>query len=313
MRHFLLISSLFVFGASALAQLYGSSNQYMLNQAQFNPGYLDVRTDYSATINARNQWTGAQSQAQTFTANGHYSFNRYHGIAMNVMSDHYNVMNQSELMAQYTFHAWVQQRVAIGMGLRMGFMQRTLRNDFIYFDPEESTIYQLNSSGFNMGTGLSVQSENFEGGLSLPYLFNNRLNKKAVYSTPYNHLMATASYKMRFSDYSILVPSVLIKGVKGAPTSISADLHYLYNQWLWLGSGWKSDNTIHFNVGVFLGKGFRFIYSAETASFGLHEFTGPSHELTLNYARTLNYYPFSKRVYTVRKGGKFRKKPKHNW
>ncbi len=294
-------------------QLYGSSNQYMLNQSQFNAGFLDVKTDYSATVNARNQWTGAKSQAQTYSANGHYSFNRYHGIAMNFMSDKYNVMNQTELSAQYTFHAWIQHRIAVGMGLRMGFMQRTLRNDFIYFDPQESTIYQLNSSGFNMGTGLSIQSDKFEAGIALPYLFNNRLNNKAVYSTPYNQLMANASYKIRFSDYSILFPSVLIKGVKGAPTSISADVHYLYNQWLWLGTGWKTDNTLHFNAGVFLTKGFRFIYSVETASFGLHEFSGPSHEITLNYARTLNYYPFSKRVYTSRKGGKLRRKPKRNW
>jgi type IX secretion system PorP/SprF family membrane protein len=281
----------------------------MLNQSVYNPGFMDINTRYSATATFRKQWLSYTDAPLTFNANGHYNITRNHGVGMLAGTDKIDNITTTNISASYTYHAWLNSKVALGMGVKLGYEQRSIQNNYVYFAESDPTLNQLKTAGFNMGAGLSIQSRNFDFGFSLPYLFNNRMgNSSTIYSTEATTFYSNIGYKMRFNDFFVLYPTILVKGVSGAPISMSFDGHFLYNQLFWFGGGYRSDNTVSLSCGVFLDEGLRIVYSYESAYFTPHKRMDSSHEITLNYARTIKEFPFSKRTYTTRKGGQFRKK-----
>lgn len=293
------------------AQLRSNYAQYMLNQGIINPGFADIESRYGGIVSVRKQWLTMGDTPLSVFANGHYRFTKNHTIGGNITSDQINNLNTLDISANYVFHAWLTRKLALGMGIKLGYQQVSLKNDFVYFDggTTDPVLTNLKAGGLNLGAGLSLQSQNFLFGFSVPFLFNNAAaNKKFLYSTTDNHFYTTLGYKFRFSDGFILYPSAMVKGVPGAPLSMSFDGHVLVNQMFWFGGGYRSDNTVAISGGVFLEKGLRLVYTYESAYFSPHKRMDSSHEVTLNYARSIYDSPFSKRLYRKR-SGKLRKNP----
>ena len=80
MRKIYSLLVLLAFTFTSNAQLRSLYNQYMLNQAVFNPGYMDITTRYSATLHFKKQWLTVPETPMTFTANGHYHITQNHGV-----------------------------------------------------------------------------------------------------------------------------------------------------------------------------------------------------------------------------------------
>lgn len=133
MKHYLL---LFLFGAlasSSNAQLRGLYNQYMLNQGVFNPGYMDITTRFSANLHFRKQWMTVPETPTTFTANGHYHITPNHGVGAIAISDFASGVNSLEISGIYNYHIWLGEKTALGLGMKVGYQQRSLQTDYIYF------------------------------------------------------------------------------------------------------------------------------------------------------------------------------------
>jgi type IX secretion system PorP/SprF family membrane protein len=294
------------------AQLRGGYGTYMLNQSAFNPGFQDINTRFGGNLNFRRQWMSYADAPITATANGYYRFTRNHGVGLVTSYDKIDEVGTFDVGANYTYQAWMTDLVAVGLGIKFGFSQRTIGSNFVYFDAGDPTFNQMSTAGFNMGAGLSIQSQNFDFGVSLPFLFDNQLGKKnQIYATTDNHLYAHVGYKLRTrNDWFVFYPTVLVKGVPGSNLNMSFDGHFLFGQWLWMGGGYRSDNGVGASVGVFLDDGLRIVYNYESSLFSPHKRFNNTHEVTLNYARSIKDNPFKRRRYTVRKGGKLRKSPR---
>jgi type IX secretion system PorP/SprF family membrane protein len=310
---FLFTSLLILSSAAAWTQLRSNFSQYMLNQGAINPGFADIQTRYGGSLSARKQWMTMSGTPFTVFANGHYSFTKNHAVGGTIVNDNVNEVNTLDISANYVYHAWLTRKLALGLGVKLGFQQLSMKNDYVYFDATAATDPTLDyrkSGGLNLGAGLSLQSENLLFGFSMPYLFNNTYSNKksAIYTTEDNHFYTTLGYKIRFSDAFVLYPSLMLKGVSGAPYSMSFDGHVLINQFFWFGGGYRSDNTVAISGGIFLEKGLRVVYTYETAYFSPHKRMDVSHEISLNYARSIFDSPFAKRRY-VKKNGKHYKSP----
>lgn len=148
-----LISLFLVFMVSLQlnAQLRGGMGTYMLNQNAFNPGFQDINTRYGGSLNFRRQWMSYAASPITATANGYYRFTRNHGVGMVTSYDKIDEVGTFDLGASYTYQAWMTDRVAIGLGIKLGFSQRSIGSDFVYFDAGDPTFNQMSTAGFNMG------------------------------------------------------------------------------------------------------------------------------------------------------------------
>ncbi len=309
MRNILLLPVLLAFTFNSNAQQRGSYNQYMLNQGLFNPGFMDITTRFSATVNFRKQWVTGLETPLTFSANGHYHITPNHGVGMVALTDFTAGVNTIEVSGIYNYHIWLGEKTALGLGLKVGYQQRSLQTDYIYFSEKEPTLDNRISRGLNLGVGMSIQSQNFDFGVSLPSVFDNALaNPSTLFTTTYNHIFSHIGYKIRFNDNVILYPTVMARMVKGSKLNMSFDGHFLFGQLIWVGGGYQSDNSASASFGLFLEKGLRVVYSYQTSIFTPHKRLENTHEITLNFARTLDDLPFAKRKYTTRKGGQFRKK-----
>ncbi len=302
---------LFLLAFTSNAQLRSIYNQYMLNQGIFNPGYMDISTRYSATVHVKKEWMTVPETPLTFSANGHYHISKNHGVGAIAVSDFAAGVNSLEIGALYNYHIWLGEKTALGLGVKVGYQQRSLQTDYIYFSEKEPTLDNRITRGVNVGAGLSIQSQNFDFGISMPSIFDNALaNPSTIYSTTYNHFYSHIGYKIRFNDNIILYPTAMARMVKGSRLNMSFDGHFLFGQMVWVGGGYQSDNSVTGSFGLFLEKGLRLVYTYQTSTFTPHKNLEHSHEITINYARTIDDLPFAKRKYTTRKGGQFRKKLK---
>ena len=293
------------------AQLRSIYNQYMLNQGIFNPGYMDISTRYSATVHFKKEWMTVPGTPVTFSANGHYHITKNHGIGGVAINDYASGVNSLEIAGLYNYHVWLGEKTALGLGVKVGYQQRSMKTDYIYFSEKEPTLDNRVTRGVNLGVGLSIQSQNFDFGLSMPSIFDNSLaNSSTIYTTTNNHFYSHIGYKIRFNDNIILYPTVMARAVKGSPVSLSFDGHFLFGQMIWAGGGYQSDNSVTGSFGIFLEKGLRLVYTYQTSTFSTHRQLEHSHEITINFARTIEDLPFAKRKFITRKGGQFRKKQK---
>lgn len=308
MRKVLLISCL-LSSVPAFSQLRTNMNQYMLNPGYFNPGYVDVQTRFGAALTSRKQWMTSGQTPMTIAANGFYRFTKSQSAGMVITNDRAGQLNILDIGVSYAYHAWLTRKVAVGLGVKLGFQQRSLGADYVYFDgPVDPTLSTLKAGGFNMGAGLTVQSDKFTFGVALPYMFNNVVDSTYIYGTQDNHFYGNIGYKVRFNDRFVLYPSIMVRGVAGAPPSMSFDGHVLLHQLVWFGGGYRSDNTVGVSVGIFLEAGLRVIYSYENSYFTPHKRFDSSHEITINYAHTIEQSPFAERRYR-KKNGKMMKRP----
>lgn len=297
--------------SNVYGQLRSTYSQYMLNQGVINPGFSDIESRYGGVLSVRKQWMTMSGTPLSVFANGHYRYTRNHSVGGNLTSDQVGNVNTLDISANYTYHAWLTRDLALGMGIKLGYQQISVKDEFVYFNngKTDPALTNLKAGGFNMGLGMSLQSQNLLFGFSVPFLFNNAVaNKKALYATTDNHFYTTLGYKFRFNDDFILYPSILLKGAPGSRLSMSFDGHVLINQMFWFGGGYRSDNTVAFSGGIFLEKGLRIVYTYENAYFSPHKRANVSHEVTLNYARSIYDSPFTKRLH-FKRNGKLRKNP----
>jgi type IX secretion system PorP/SprF family membrane protein len=306
MRNITLILSL-ICGFQVFAQNRLAINQYMLNPGVYNPASIDVTTKFGANILGRKQWMRQDNTPETYIVNGHYNFSRNHGVGLMASNDRIDLFNQLEVSANYAYRVWIQDKVAIGFGVKAGFYQKSLVSDrYTYFSPNEPTLQAsgLSQAGFNFGAGISVTTHNFDLSLSMPYMVANTLPGSQPYflDNRSNHLYASAGYKIRFSDEFILYPTALVKAVEGSPTQGSFDINMLVNQFVWAGIGAKTDNTIVGSFGLFFYNGLRMVYTFDSSVFTRHSNLGVSHELSVGYAMTLEQNPFNVRKHRTKKG-----------
>jgi len=300
---------LLIIGGSAFSQMRTTFNQYMINPGLLNPGFMDIQSHFGGTLAYRKQYMSAGETPLTIAANGFYRFNHYQGVGMIVTNDKVAGINTLDVGFSYAHNVWLTRGLALGLGVKASYQQRTMENDYVYFSEMDPVLSsKLNTFGFGAGVGLSLQSEDFQFGLSLPNILNNGLGKKYAFAANDNHFYSNISYKCRFSDGFIFVPSAMVKGVSGSPISMAFDGHFLLGQLVWIGGGYHTDNTVGASAGLFLKKGVRVVYSYESAFFTAHTRFNNTHEITVSFATDLKDYPFGTRLYR-KKNGKHRKNP----
>jgi type IX secretion system PorP/SprF family membrane protein len=298
------------FSVSSIGQNRFNFNQYMLNQASFNPGYCDISTRFGGSLIAKKQWMTGFGTPFSFQANGFYNLTKNHGFSGFLMQDKIAQFNTFELSTSYTYHAWLTKTTALGIGLKAGFESRFTSNDYVYFEEFEPSLERTYKGAMQLGTGISIQGENLDLGFSIPHLFNNTLpNAKQTYGSEYITFYSHIGYKLRIQDALVLYPTLLARGVQGSKPGISLDVHALANQTFWFGGGYRSDNTLSLTAGIFLFEGVRVIYNYESSFGSPHKRLDNSHEVTLNFARSIADNPFSKMKYMRRgKSGHFRRR-----
>lgn len=263
-------------------------NQAILHPGIYNPAFMDIHLDMDVSLLGRRQWMSVPHGSKGLGLFAYKNLNDRNGLAITSVSEAFDNIRYSDFGLNYARRIWLAKTVSLGIGVKGAIQQRLIDNDFIYFSTKVDPTVQQNSAirTFNFGTGLSLQSDNLDFGVSLPNILNNSYSKAKKGSLlDYNHLYVHAGYKFRPTDIWVVYPSSIVRIVPGSRLSVSADVHALYNQLFWFGGGMRTDKTLAIALGLFADNGFRIVYSYETSSFTEHKLLQSTHEVTISYLR----------------------------
>lgn len=284
------IASLFV--GKVNAQQEAMYSQYMFNTLAINPAYAGSRNVASATALYRSQWVGIDGAPETltFTIDAPVHNNRV-GLGLQVFSDKIGVTQNSGALASYAYRLRMEKGT-LAFGLQAGYSQYRAGLSSVplnsFSGPDAAFANDINKGLLNLGAGIYYNSDRFYVGLSTPQLLNNQLNNFTVtndnvFRGQALHLFLASGYVFPLGTDFDLKPSVLIKGVKGAPIEADLNANLWIKQVFSIGFQYRTSADIAAMVEVQATPQFRLGYSYDRSTTKLVQFNSGSHEIMLRY------------------------------
>lgn len=293
MKRYIIILFFTLLAGQAAAQQEAMYSQYMFNTLAINPAYAGSRGVTSATTLYRSQWVGIDGAPETltFTIDAPVN-NKKVGLGLQVFSDKIGVTQNNGALASYAYRIRMAKGT-LSFGLHAGYSQ--YRGEFSSVPLNSSGVnndvaYQdlVNKGLLNLGTGVYYNSDRFYVGLSSPQLLNNQLSGFRIagnntFSGQALHLFLASGYVIPLSTDFDLKPSVLVKGVKGAPIQADLNANLWIKQVFSIGFQYRTNADIAAMVELQASPQFRLGYSYDRSTTKLVQFNSGSHEIMLRY------------------------------
>jgi type IX secretion system PorP/SprF family membrane protein len=201
--------------------------QYLTNPMLLNPSYAGLNNNLQVNAGYRVQWMGLNSSPRTFNLNANMSIvDNKAGVGASVVSDRIGNTTITEFNAAFAYKLKLQNDLTFSFGMQGGVLGfRTDNNSLNIHDSGDDAFPEgtTRSSSVNLGTGVSLMSNKFFVGLSVPRMLPSKINSGSQQFELYNqHFYLFGAYVHTINEHLRLKPSVLLRGVKGAP--LSADV-----------------------------------------------------------------------------------------
>lgn len=292
MKRYIIILFFTLLAGQALAQQEAMYSQYMFNTLAINPAYAGSRGVASATALHRSQWVGIDGAPETFTFTIDAPVNNKKvGLGLQVFSDKIGVTQNNGALASYAYRIRMAKGT-LSFGLQAGYSQYRANLSTVPLNTggQNDVAFQddVNKGLLNLGTGVYYNSDRFYVGLSSPQLLNNQLSEFRVagnntFSGQALHLFLATGYVIPLSTDFDLKPSVLVKGVKGAPIQADLNANLWIKQVFSIGFQYRTSADIAAMVEVQASPQFRLGYSYDRSTTKLVQFNSGSHEIMLRY------------------------------
>jgi type IX secretion system PorP/SprF family membrane protein len=274
------------------AQQDAQYTQYMYNMNVINPAYAGSRGTLSLGLLARSQWTNVNGGPKTMTFDAHAPVGKKVGMGLSVIADEIGPAKEQNIYADFSYTLTTSQEGRLAFGLKAGVtllnvnlldvvLPQTATGDDPLFDEN------INDAFPNIGAGVYYYNDKWYAGFSVPNLLKSEHLDKENINTKASeeiHYFLTTGYVFDLSSTLKFKPSILVKGVSGAPLSFDVNANFLMYDRFEVGASyrWQDAVSMLFNFGV--TRSFRVGYAYDyTISEFSNSNTGGSHELILLY------------------------------
>lgn len=274
------------FTKTSIAQQDPMYTQYMFNALALNPAYAGSRNVISATALYRNQWSGIKGapETTTFTIDAPINDKKI-GLGLQVFNDKLGITNTTGIVASGAYRIRMNKGT-LSFGLQGSLSNFRANYQNVELDQAGNTdvAFQdnVNSTLFNIGTGIYYNSDKFYVGLSAPQLVPNQLASTQL-SKQEIHLFLTAGIVFALNEDFKLKPSILVKQVEGAP--IEGDLNAMF--WIkdvvGLGAQYRTNADISGLFEIQATPQVRIGYAYDHSVTTIQSFNSGSHEIMLRY------------------------------
>ncbi len=285
----LVVVFLLTIAFTAEAQQEPMYSQYMFNMLNINPAYAGSRGVGSATALYRNQWVGIQGAPQTASLSYDMALKEKKiGLGFQFYDDRLGIERATGLNASYAFRIQLSESGTLSLGLQAGI--RNYRANYAEvrtFQPNDPTFSQ-NISGIlpAAAAGVYYNSDKFYVGLSTPALLNTKLsydNSVDVSSVTGRdlHLYLASGFVVNLNQDLALKPSILVKGVSGAPVEFDFNANLWIQNIIAFGFSYRTGDAMVGMVELQMNKQLRFGYAYDKTFSDLGTLNSGSHELML--------------------------------
>lgn len=262
--------------------------QYMYNMHIVNPAYAGSEGTLNIGLLHRTQWVGLDGAPKTTVAAINAPIKKNIGLGLSVFADEIGPVKEQNAFVDVSYTIQTSDYGNLAFGLKGGFtfLDAQLSTLDLGDDiPDDVFNNDINDSYANFGAGAFYYTDHFYAGLSMPNMLNQfHLNRKGgVISSASEkmHYYLTSGYIFEMNDNLKLKPSVLLKGVEGAPLSIDLAGNVLINNKFELGVSWRIDDSLNALMNVEVANGFRIGYAYDYTLSNLGDFNSGSHEIIL--------------------------------
>jgi type IX secretion system PorP/SprF family membrane protein len=283
--------SLLVVGALPLAlraQQLPQLSQYNSQDYLFDPAVAGSRPWFEIRSAHRNQWVGIQDAPRTFVLSATTPLGRTMGLGGYVFTDNVGPSRRTGMQVSYAYHLKITDEIKLGLGLSFGMLQYLIDGSKIQFhDPDEPLMDdQLRGSLMPDATfGAYLYHERWWFGATAPQLLRNRVlfydgNDQSM-STLAAHYYAMGGYRLPLGSELQLEPSFLVKYVDPVPPKIDLTATLRYQNKVWLGATYRTEDAISIIVGYWMKETFQFGYSYDLTTTNLRNYSSGTHEVML--------------------------------
>ncbi len=266
---------------AAIAQQDPLYAQYLLNPALINPAWAGLNNEVTLVVAYRTQWVGLEGQPETLYFNAGTSLldNRA-GAALLVLNDRIGNATNQEMSVQFAYKLRFET-VTFAFGMQAGVQA---------FDTDHAALNILDAgdnafrstergSRMNIGAGMVLKSDRFFIGVSVPRLMPSTFRISGQRFRLYNqHFYVAGGYVHFVNEHLRFRPSVVFRGVKGAPVSVDFFAEVNVNAMHTVGVFTRNLNSYGVLLQTMVRERFRFGYvyempasSSAASAFNTHE------------------------------------------
>ena len=263
--------------------------QYMYNMNVINPAYAGSRGTLSLGMLGRKQWTDIDGAPKTATFSAHAPVARNVGGGFSVIADEIGPVKEQNVYADvsYTIQTSEEGRLAFGLKGGVTFQNIDLLSIILPQDPNDP-LFQDNMSNTypNFGAGVYYYTDKFYVSFSVPNILKSthfeKSNGVITKASEEMHYFFTSGYVFQLSESLKLKPSVMFKGVSGAPVSVDMNANVLIYDRLELGASYRWDDSVSGLINFYITRSFQmgYAYDYNVSDFNYAN-TGGSHEIFL--------------------------------
>jgi len=310
-----LIVLLTMISMSVQAQQLPQFSQYIFNGLHINPAYAGYKGDGYIQTTYRSQWINFPGAPKTLSFTADVSANEGRmGLGVTYLKDQIGLTESNLGMLTYSYRIATGDRSMLSLGLSAGISEYA-------FDPSRMVTVNpdplLPSSRVaattpNMNTGIFYHSDKFYAGLSAYNLIGRRALLRQDIAVAFHdfHYYLTVGGMVRIAYDLQFKPSILVKQVKGSPTSYDLNAMFLFGERVWLGGSFRSNvrifedqlqedlskrNAVALVMEYFVSPSLRVGYAYDYNLNALNSYRTESHELSvgvyLNRQRKIIYNP----------------------
>ena len=275
----------------ATAQQRAIQSLYMFDPLLVNPAYAGNQVLLSTTAIYRNQWVNLEGAPKTLTTTIHSGFKKSRvGLGILISKESIGIHDDTGLYGIYSYKLPIslRRKSQLSFGIQGGFNSLTT-------DYNKLTLKSLadpNLSGVdkkfnpNVGVGVFYRENNFYGGISVPYLLENKivsLSDVGSLATQKRYYYVFAGFSARLSNNIKIIPSTLVRIQEQAPVSFDINSTFVFYDIIGLGCSYRFQDAV---VGLFelqINENFHVGYAYDFTTSQLSQFSNGSHELMINY------------------------------
>jgi len=268
------------------AQQDAMYTQYMFNSLMYNPAYAGTVDAISVTAIHREQWIGFLGRPQTSTIHVHGPRREKFGLGLALQRDKIGVHERYELQGIYSYKFYVTPKSKISVGLSANAIYQM--SDYKDIDPTGTdAVFAENSTELlpNFGFGIYYYSNKHYLGFSIPRLITNNYSSTLLSGRQYRHFYVAGGLVLPLDPKGDLKlkPSALAKVVgANAPPQLDVSLQLFIKNIFWVGTSYRTGDSLDFMTGFFLGRNLRIGYAFDWINTDIQEQTDlNSHEIML--------------------------------
>ncbi|MDF3076668.1 MAG: hypothetical protein K0S09_557 [Sphingobacteriaceae bacterium] len=304
----------------AFGQQRPQYTQYIFNNYLLNPAlsgienYTDVKAGY------RNQWHGLEGAPVTtyFSINapigkdfiygnatstpgaGNNPMSRsyvqdymasepHHGIGFHAVIDKTGPLSRTDLNATYAYHLGLTSTLNVAVGVAVGLSKIDLDVSKITLENSVDPAIiadQNNRMKPDASAGIWVYGPRYFAGISAQQLLGQSISftndNKYDQGKQVPHIFATAGIKLFLGEDIAAIPSIMVKYVSPAPTSLDLNMKFAFRDRFWIGGSYRKNDSFSALAGFNVSSLFGLSYSYDFTTSELRSVSDGSHEIVLS-------------------------------